>query len=39
MVMECSADLWQLRSHKAIWSRVTLAIRMTRLEVEEPFVT
>ncbi len=23
-VIACSADLWQLRSHRAIWSRVTL---------------
>ena len=39
IVIACSADLWQLRSHSAIWSRLTLAIRMMRFDVDEPFVT
>ena len=38
-VIACSADLWQLRSHRAIWLRVTLAMRITRLDIDEPLVT
>ena len=38
-VIECSIDLWQLRSQRATWLRVTLAITTTRFEVEVPLVT
>ena len=39
MVMACSTDLWALRSHRATCPRVTLAVMITRLEVDEPLVT
>jgi len=35
----CSIDLWQFRSHRAIWSRPTAAMKTTRFDVEVPFVT
>ena len=35
----CSMDLWQFRSQRAIWSRATAAMKITRFEVEVPLVT
>ena len=35
----CSIDLWQLRSQKAIWSRPTAAMKITRFDIEVPLVT
>ena len=35
----CSIDLWQFRSHSAIWSRATAAMKMTRLDMDVPLVT
>ena len=35
----CSIDLWQLRSQSAIWSRATAAMKITRFDIDVPFVT
>ena len=35
----CSIDLWQLRSHSAIWSRPTAAMKITRFDIDVPLVT
>jgi hypothetical protein len=32
-------DLWQFRSHSATWSRATAAMKITRFDIEVPFVT
>ena len=39
MTRLCSMDLWQLRSQRAIWSRATAAMKMTRFDIEVPLVT
>ena len=39
MTRLCSIDLWQFRSHNAIWSRPTAAMKITRFAMEVPLVT
>jgi hypothetical protein len=39
MIRPCSSDLWQLRSHSTTWLRPMHAMKMMRLDVEEPLVT